>query len=83
MIRTPRNYGEFSLSLALAFSLNAPRFILLHDKFLQFDWLRAVVFQLNLEYLHVKITNLLRVKLVFCFGWTVLVTSVVSGKQLL
>ena len=35
--------------------------ILLHDKFLQFDWLRAVVFQLNLKYLHVKITNLLRV----------------------
>ena len=28
---------------------------------LQFDWLRAVVFQLNLKYLHVKITNLLRV----------------------
>ena len=28
----------------------------LHDKFLQFDWLRAVVFQLNLKYLHVKIT---------------------------
>ena len=27
-------------------------------KFLQFDWLRAVVFQLNLKYLHVKITNL-------------------------
>ena len=26
-------------------------------KFLQFDWLRAVVFQLNLKYLHVKITN--------------------------
>ena len=35
-------------------------FILLHEKFLQFDWLRAVVFQLNLKYLHVKITNLLR-----------------------
>ena len=35
--------------------------ILLHAKFLQFDWLRAVVFQLNLKYLHVKITNLLRV----------------------
>ena len=35
--------------------------ILLHEKFLQFDWLRAVVFQLNLKYLHVKITNLLRV----------------------
>ena len=33
-------------------------FILLHEKFLQFDWLRAVVFQLNLECLHVKITNL-------------------------
>ena len=36
-------------------------FILLQEKFLQFDWLRAVVFQLNLKYLHVKITNLLRV----------------------
>ena len=34
-------------------------FIPLHVKFLQFDWLRAVVFQLNLKYLHVKITNLL------------------------
>ena len=33
--------------------------ILLHAKFLQFDWLRAVVFQLNLKYTHVKITNLL------------------------
>ena len=33
--------------------------ILLHEKFLQFDWLRAVVFQLDLKYLHVKITNLL------------------------
>ena len=33
--------------------------ILLHEKFLQSDWLRAVVFQLNLKYLHVKITNLL------------------------
>ena len=35
--------------------------ILLREKFLQFDWLRAVVFQLNLKYLHVKITNLLGV----------------------
>ena len=35
--------------------------ILLHEKLLQFDWLRAVVFQLNLKYLHVKITNVLRV----------------------
>ena len=31
----------------------------LHEKFLQFDWLKAVVFQLNLKYLRVKITNLL------------------------
>ena len=35
--------------------------ILLHEKFLQFDWLRAVVFHLNLKYLHVKITYLLQV----------------------
>ena len=28
--------------------------ILLHEKFLQFDWLRAVVFQPNLKNLHVK-----------------------------
>ena len=33
--------------------------ILQHEKFLQFDWLRVVVFQLNLKYLHVNITNLL------------------------
>ena len=32
-----------------------------YEKFLQYDWLRAVVFQLNLKYLHVKITNLLQV----------------------
>ena len=37
--------------------------ILLHEKFLQFDWLRAVVCQLNLKYLHVKITKFLRVVL--------------------
>ena len=36
-------------------------FMLLHDKFLQFNWLGAVVFRLNLKYLHVKITNLLLV----------------------
>ena len=35
--------------------------ILLHEKLLKFDWLRAVVFHLNLKYLDVKITNLLRV----------------------
>ena len=31
------------------------------EKFLQFDWLRAVVSQLSLKYLQVKITNPLRV----------------------
>ena len=35
-----------------------PPIIILREKFLQFDWLRSVVFQLNLKYLHVKITNL-------------------------
>ena len=35
--------------------------MLLHEKFLQFDWLKAVVFRFNLKYLHVKIKNLLRV----------------------
>ena len=30
--------------------------ILLPEKFLPFDWLRTEVFQLNLKYLHVKIT---------------------------
>ena len=30
--------------------------ILLPEKFLPFDWLSAEVFQLNLKYLHVKIT---------------------------
>ena len=30
--------------------------VLLPEEFLQFDWLRAVVFQLNLKHLHVKIT---------------------------
>ena len=33
-------------------------FILQQEKFVQFDCLRAVIFQLNLKYLHVKITNL-------------------------
>ena len=35
--------------------------IILYEKFLQFNWLRTVVFQLILKYLHVKITNLLQV----------------------
>ena len=43
------------------FSGKVYQVILLHEKFLQFDWLRAVVFHLNLKYLHVKITKLLRV----------------------
>ena len=30
--------------------------LLLYEKFLQFNWLRAVIFQLNLKYLRVKIT---------------------------
>ena len=34
------------------------KIIIIHGQFLQFDWLRAVVFQLDLKYLHVKITNL-------------------------
>ena len=38
-----------------------PILILLREKLLLFDWLRAVLFQRNLKYLHVKITNLLRV----------------------
>ena len=37
------------------------RFIPIHEKFLQFDWLRSVVFQLNLKFVHVKITKVLRV----------------------
>ena len=35
--------------------------MLLHEKFLQFDWLKAVVSRINLKYLHVKIRKLLRV----------------------
>ena len=48
----PMTYGEGTVF---------PRIILLHEKFLQFDWLRGVVFQRKLKYLHVKITNLLTV----------------------
>ena len=40
-------------------------FVILRDKFLPFDCLRVVVFQLNLKNLHVKITNLFGV-LVYC-----------------
>ena len=43
--------------LLLHFSAKISAFILVHAKFMQFDWLRAVAFQLNLKYLHVKITK--------------------------
>ena len=36
---------------------NITPFIPLPEKFLQFDWLRADVYQLNLKYLHVKISH--------------------------
>ena len=39
------------LEPALTDAPNLFPLILLHEKFLQFDWLRAVVFQLNLKYL--------------------------------
>ena len=45
------------------FNITNLKVILLHEKLLQFDWLGAVTFQLNLKYLHVKITNLLWVAL--------------------
>ena len=45
--------------LLLNFGAKLQRLYYYIEKFLQFDWLRAVVFQLNLKYLHVKITNLL------------------------
>ena len=44
-------YTEYSPGVA-----KITMIILLYEKFLKFDWLRAVVFQLNLKYLHVKIT---------------------------
>ena len=49
--------GMISDQIALH-SVQLPLFTLLHEKFLQIHWLRAVVFQLNLKNLHVKITNL-------------------------
>ena len=41
--------------------LTVNMFLLLREKILQFDWVGAVVIQLNLKKLHVKITSLLRV----------------------
>ena len=50
-----------SLSSPQRLPLGIPVTILLHEKLLEIHWLRAVVFQLNMKYLHVKITKLLRV----------------------
>ena len=44
-------------SFFLIETLSITGLILLHEKFLQFDWLRAVSFQLNFKDLHVKITK--------------------------
>ena len=49
------------LPLSFLYYEYVSNFILQHEKFLQFDWIRVLVFQLNLKYLHVKITNLLQV----------------------
>ena len=46
-------YMEIVVILSMVISV----IILLDEKFLQCDWLRAVVFQLNLKDLHVKITT--------------------------
>ena len=50
-----------SISLRPRLNPENTNIILLHEKFLQFDWLRAVIFQLNLKYLHVNITKQLMV----------------------
>ena len=49
-------WGLLAPAFRQTFQCGVSSIILLHEKFLQFDWLRAVVFQLNLKYLHVKIT---------------------------
>ena len=66
IFRTLRTYVHPFMKAGVKFCISRTtrafrRFILVHGKFLRFDWLRAVVFQLNLKYLHVKITNLVRV----------------------
>ena len=58
-VRLVLTHFDFFFSAILRPYCDISIFILLHEKFLQSDWLRAVVFQLNLKYLHVKITNLL------------------------
>ena len=58
---TPTQRMRSVLGLYIYYRSDIRAFMLLHEKFLQFDWLSAVVFQLNLKYLHVKITKPLRV----------------------
>ena len=60
-INTNEIPGELLRENLISSHVKITCFILLHEKFLEFDWLRAVAFQLNLKYLHVKITNLLPV----------------------
>ena len=55
----PRAVTSQQESLLIANDITS--LILLHEKFLQFDRLRGVVFQLKLKYVHVKITNPVRV----------------------
>ena len=51
-------YQTISRPREIDFGQNSSEIIvfLKPEKFLQFDWLRADVFQLHLKYLHVKIT---------------------------
>ena len=58
---TTLDYSEFTYVGNKQTKINYKKYIttLLHKKFLQFGLLRAVAFQLNLRYLHVKITYLL------------------------
>ena len=44
-------HGTQNIKCFFKFQRDISTFILLHEKLLQFDWLRAVVFQLNLKYL--------------------------------
>ena len=60
-LETILKYHEWYLCQISLLIMLLPILIPLHEKFLQFDWLRAVVFHLNLKYLHVKITKPLRV----------------------
>ena len=52
------NKRRLGRDTVLLVTVGIPVFILLHQKFLVFGWLRAVVSLFNLKYLHVKITNL-------------------------